>query len=76
MRTDTYQFTTADRNDPKIKELRAAIKASNALSPTKQYVKLQGRGHRCGVRRWNQSLPLDYATSYDVYVYVYERNIF
>ena len=69
-RSNGYQFTTTDRNDPKLKSLREAIKASNAQSTTKQYVKLHGRGHRFGIRRWNQSLPLDYATSFDVYVYI------
>ena len=68
-RSDAYQFTTTDRKDPKIKALREAIKASNLGSTTKQYVKLQGRGHRYGIPRWHQSLPLGYATSFDVYIY-------
>ena len=33
------------------------------------YIKLQGRGHRMGNRRYNQSLPLKYAETADVYMY-------
>jgi len=35
----------------------------------KKYVKLQARGPRLGNRRYNQSLPLKYAVTADVYVY-------
>ena len=68
-RTSNYVFTTTDRNDKMVKLLRNGIKASNALSDTKRYVKLQARGHRHGKKQWHQSLPLDYGTSWDVYVY-------
>ena len=68
-RTSTYVFTTTDRNDRMVQLLRNGIKASNALSDTKQYVKLQARGPRHGKRSWCQSLPLDYGTYFDVYVY-------
>lgn len=33
------------------------------------YVKCQGRGPRRGVRRYNQSLPLEYAKTMDAYIY-------
>ena len=33
------------------------------------YVKAQGRGHRMGVWRYNQSLPLKYASKVDAYIY-------
>jgi len=33
------------------------------------YVKCQGRGHRQGVRRYNQSLPLPLAEKVDAYIY-------
>lgn len=68
-RSSTYRFTTTDRQDPKIKELRAEIKASNLKTPYKQYVKLQGRGYRWGIRDWNKTLPLSYSKRFDVYVY-------
>jgi hypothetical protein len=68
-RSTSYQFTTTDRKDPKIEALREAIKASNLGSTAKQYVRLFGRGHRHGNYRWHQSLPLDYATSFAVYIF-------
>mgnify|MGYP000678158228 CR=1 FL=1 len=69
-RSSTYVFTTTDRNDKMVQYLRNGVKASNALSDTKRYVKLQARGPRHGKKQWHQSLPLDYGTHYDVYVYV------
>lgn len=76
-RTSNYQFTVQLRNGEPINEgemllnvLRAIIKEHNKSSKKKKYVKLQGRGHRYGVRRWNQSLPLNMASSADVYVYI------
>ena len=33
------------------------------------YVKAQGRGHRMGIHRYNQSLPLKYASKVDAYIY-------
>lgn len=33
------------------------------------YVKLQGRGYRQGVRRYNQSLPLSLSKKVDAYIY-------
>jgi hypothetical protein len=38
-------------------------------SELKYYVKLHGRGPRRGVRRYNQSLPLPFAETADVYIY-------
>ena len=77
-RTTAYHFTVrlsdggqvhADYKD-QVDALRAAVKEHNRETDGYPlYVKLQGRGHRYGVRRWNQSLPLSMATSADVYVY-------
>lgn len=33
------------------------------------YVKAQGRGYRQGIWRYNQSLPLKYASKVDAYIY-------
>jgi hypothetical protein len=52
--------------------LRTVVKLANTAFgdfERKKYVKLHGRGYRMGVRRYNQSLPLKYATTADVYVY-------
>lgn len=49
-----------------VKEVNAELRKSGKRQ---MYVKLQGRGYRQGVRRYNQSLPLKYATSADVYIY-------
>lgn len=75
-RTSAYRFTVQMKNgqpvgpDAKeVQELREFVKFKNQTSDVKRYVKLQGRGHRRGVYRYNQSLPLPYATSADVYVY-------
>lgn len=76
-RTNSY-IATVDLKDPSdqawIKTIRNAVKDLNAYHKSKgrtlrQYVKLQGRGHRMGVRRYNQSLPLEYANTADIYVY-------
>ena len=79
MRTKAYQFTV-EMKDGKpvgkdadlVQGLRTVVKLDNAAFGTTKYVKLQGRGHRMGKRRYNQSLPLQYATTADVYIY--ERN--
>jgi hypothetical protein len=76
-RTDAYIATVnlKDANDQQwIKDIREAVKTVNAFykldgQPTRKYVKLQGRGHRMGVYRYNQSLPLTFAEKADVYVY-------
>jgi len=76
-RTSSY-IATVDLKDPSdqawIKTIRNAVKDLNAYHKSKgrslrQYVKLQGRGHRMGVSRYNQSLPLEYADTADIYVY-------
>jgi hypothetical protein len=54
----------------KVKALRELVKLSNKTFGETKYVKLQGRGHRLGNRRYNQSLPLKYAERADVYVYI------
>lgn len=52
-----------------VKDIRQLVKEANAFSDLKMYVKIQGRGHRQGVRRYNQSLPLSLATTGDLYLY-------
>lgn len=59
-------------NDAKLVELlRQNVKAENVFAKRgkKKYVKLQGRGHRYGSRRFCRSLPLSLAERADVYVY-------
>lgn len=75
-RTTAYKFTVQMKdgqpvgNDKALVDgLRLVVKMGNLAYGTRQYVKLQGRGHRRGVYRYNQSLPLKYATTADVYVY-------
>lgn len=76
-RTDSY-VATVDLKNPDdqqwIKAIRKAVSEANAFykergQTTRKYVKLQGRGHRMGVYRYNQSLPLTFAEKADVYVY-------
>ncbi len=76
-RTNSY-IATVDLKDPDdqawIKAIRKTVKESNEFQKSKgslkrQYVKLQGRGHRMGNRRYNQSLPLSFAEKADIYVY-------
>lgn len=76
-RTSAYRFTVQLENGKPVAEqahlveaLKTAIAAENTWKGFRQYVKLQGRGHRRGNRRYNQSLPLNFATHADVYVYV------
>ena len=78
--SEEYVMTITDRNDPKLKDLRESVKFNNAwfrksnkeanadIYP-QHYVKLHARGHRYGNKKWYQTLPLDYGTSFDVYVY-------
>lgn len=75
-RSTSYRFTVrmvngevAPEDQASVDGLRTVVKLNNTAYGTTYYVKLQGRGHRYGVRRWNQSLPLNMATSADVYVY-------
>jgi hypothetical protein len=76
-RTDSY-IATVNLKDPAdqewIKAIRKAVREANAFykergQTTRKYVKLQGRGHRMGVYRYHQSLPLTFAEKADVYVY-------
>ena len=76
-RTDSY-IATVNLKDPDdqewIKAIRKAVREANAFykdrgQSTRKYVKLQGRGHRMGVYRYHQSLPLTFAEKADVYVY-------
>ena len=71
-------IATVDLKDPDdqawIKTIRNAVKDLNDFQKSRgrslrQYVKLQGRGHRMGVRQYNQSLPLKFAEKADIYVY-------
>ena len=76
-RTDSYIATVnlKDVEDQQwIKAIRKAVSETNAFYKergvsTRKYVKLQGRGHRMGIYRYNQSLPLSFAEKADVYVY-------
>jgi|TARA_B110000908_G_C9946219_1_gene310473 hypothetical protein len=51
--------------------IKMVVKMNNEAFDTanRKYVKLQARGPRRGVYAYNQSLPLKYAVTADVYVY-------
>ena len=76
-RSDAYVGTIdlRDQADMKIvADIRKIVKEANMhmrdSSNTKRlYVKLQGRGHRQGIRRYNQSLPLSLSDTADIYIY-------
>lgn len=69
-RTENYRFTVKMENgQPVGDDLNRVNELREHMKGTGWYVKLQGRGHRQGVYRYNQSLPLKYATTADVYVY-------
>ena len=60
--------------DPKIADLRSFVTKCNRMLKDdgryqRYYIKLQARGHRRGIRRYNQSLPLRYAERVDAYIY-------
>jgi len=74
-RTQAYKFTVqmkdgkpADSDQSLVDGLRLVVKMGNLATGTRQYVKLQGRGPRPS-KRYHQSLPLNMATTADVYVY-------
>jgi len=72
-RTDSY-LGTFTPNDPQIASLRSFVRKCNSMlkeegRTERYYVKLQGRGHRRGVARYNQSLPLRFAEKVDAYIY-------
>ena len=76
-RTDAYigTFDYASADDMlQLQEVRNMVKNMNkslreANMDYQFYVKCQGRGHRQGVRRYNQSLPLSLADRVDAYSY-------
>lgn len=75
-RSSSYRFTVKMQNGKPaaedailVESLRNSISIENSHSSVKKYVKLQGRGHRRGNPRYNQSLPLSFADSADVYIY-------
>lgn len=74
-RTASYIGTVdlSDQNDMSlVKGIRKLIKEANrekAFGPKPMYVKLQGRGPRLGIRRYNDSLPLTLSKTADVYLY-------
>ena len=74
--SDSYYYTVemkdgrpSGKDAEVVAELRRLVKKNNKESGKQMYVKLQGRGPRRGVYRYNQSLPLRFATHADVYVY-------
>lgn len=80
-RTESY-VGTVNLSDPEdqawIRTVRSSISDVNAIRKSngdshRQYVKLHGRGHRMGERRYNQYLPLKFAEKADIYVYTRYR---
>jgi hypothetical protein len=84
-RSRAYRFTVEDRNDPRVLELKNFIRSQNVANPgmVPRRVKLQGRlgennphaetyraKYRRGYRRAYQTIRLDHASRFDVYVYV------
>jgi len=77
-RTDAY-IGTFYKNDENDMEQLAAVRkiVSNINADLRKlghakyqfYVKCQGRGHRLGIERYNQSLPLTFADKMDAYIY-------
>jgi len=74
-RTDAY-IGTVDLSDSRdmalVKNMRKMIAEANkikAYGDRSMYVKLQGRGHRMGKRHYNQSLPLKFSKTADIYIY-------
>jgi len=76
-RTPNYQgtITMGDPEDMmRVQEIRKMISDVNKFhretgKDSRFYVKLQGRGPRLGNRRYNQSLPLQFARTADIYIY-------
>ena len=76
-RSESYLGTVNLKNEQDMKIVNVArkiVRDTNLFRKekgnTKQmYVKLQGRGHRMGVWRYNQSLPLKFAETADIYIY-------
>ena len=72
-RSSSYAFTVTDRNDPMVQLLRSVTIENNTMLDNferPKYVKLQARGPRKhNGRKYYQSLPLEFGTHFDVYVY-------
>tara|TARA_B110000977_G_scaffold7854_1_gene10646 strand:+ start:1520 stop:1768 length:249 start_codon:yes stop_codon:yes gene_type:complete len=78
-RTSTSYYATvkmingkvAPEDQATLDGIKIVVKMNNEAFDTSnnKYVKLHGRGPRLGNRRYNQSLPLKYAVTADVYVY-------
>lgn len=73
-RTNAYVMTVdlvnGKANDEVLNLVKMLVRLENKYKGTKKYVKLQGRGPRkVNGKKYFQSLPLQYATSADVYVY-------
>jgi hypothetical protein len=74
-RTVSYIGTVDLSNDEDmslVKGIRSLVKEANkkqAFGKRPMYVKLQGRGPRLGIRRYNDSLPLTLSKTADVYLY-------
>lgn len=75
-RTNSYRATVEMKNGNPyndkgyVKKLREIVNENNGKDGRTFYVKLQGRGPRKhNGRRYDQALPLPYATTADVYVY-------
>ena len=65
----TVKLVNGKANDEVLNLVKMLVRLENKYKGTKKYVKLQGRGPRLGVRRYNQSLPLTLAKTADVYIY-------
>jgi hypothetical protein len=73
-RTNTYVMTVdlvnGKADDEVLNLVKMLVRLENKYTGSKKYVKLQGRGPRkVNGKKYFQSLPLQYATSADVYVY-------
>lgn len=77
-RTSARYIGTVDMTDANDKDFivltRKIVKEANTFfaksgSDRRMYVKIRGRGHRMGIRKYNQDLPLQFAKTADVYVY-------
>ena len=68
----TVELENGKANDEVLNLVKMLVRLENKYTGSKKYVKLQGRGPRLGIRRYNQSLPLPLAKTADVYIY--ERN--
>ena len=65
----TVKLVNGKSNDANLKLIRTLVRLENKNTGSKKYVKLQGRGHRFGNRRYWSALPLKLAERADVYIY-------